>query len=99
VVGVNDFVVEEDAEIATFEHDDAAAQRQIDKLQALRASRDGAAVAASLDRLRQVCATDENVMPAVIECVKSYATTGEIAGVWREVLGNYQSQLVRLEGA
>ena len=52
-------------------------------------------VSAALERLREVCATDENVMPAVLECVQAYATTGEISQVWRDVFGNYSPETIR----
>jgi methylmalonyl-CoA mutase N-terminal domain/subunit len=95
VVGVNAFTVDEDAEIATFEHDDVAATRQLERLASLRTERDTAAVEASLERLRGVCSANENVMPAVLECVKAYATTGEICSVWRDVFGDYVSETLR----
>jgi methylmalonyl-CoA mutase N-terminal domain/subunit len=62
----------------------------------MRAGRDQAAVARALDGLRAVCRTDQNVMPAVIECVEAYATTGEICDVWREAFGEYASETARL---
>jgi methylmalonyl-CoA mutase N-terminal domain/subunit len=96
VVGVNEFTVDEDAGIAVFEHDDVAVERQLERLAKLRAERDTAAVEASLERLRTVSRTDENVMPAVLDCVKAYATTGEISNVWREVFGEYVSESFHL---
>lgn len=96
IVGVNEFTVEEEADIAVFEHDDLATERQLGRLAALRARRDKQAVEAALQRLRVVCAGAENVMPAVVDCVKAYATTGEIANVWREVFGSYRSESQRL---
>jgi len=97
IVGVNAFQVEEeDADIQTFELDPGIVEQQLQRLAALRDSRDAAAVEAALARLRQVCAGDENVVPAVIECVKAYATTGEIAAVWRAAFGEYRPEPVRL---
>jgi len=96
IVGVNEFAVDEDTQIAVFEHDDVAQERQLERLAKLRSERDMAAVEASLERLRSVCKTDENVMPAVLDCVKAYATTGEISDVWRDVFGEYVSESLRL---
>jgi methylmalonyl-CoA mutase, N-terminal domain len=96
IVGVNQFTVDEESEIAVFEHDVVAIERQLERLAKLRRERDGAAVETSLERLRVVCATDENVMPAVLECVKAYATTGEIGGIWRDAFGEYVSHPVRI---
>ncbi len=96
IVGVNEFAVDEDTQIAVFEHDDVAQERQLERLAKLRSERDTAAVEASLERLRSVCKTDENVMPAVLDCVKAYATTGEISDVWRDVFGEYVAESLRL---
>ncbi|MGD9762820.1 MAG: methylmalonyl-CoA mutase [Candidatus Binatia bacterium] len=95
IVGVNRFQCEGERPIPVFKLDPGAAERQIAKLQALRARRDGAAVARALGRLQNVCATDENVMDAVLECVQTYATVGEICDVWRRVYGEYVPETVR----
>ena len=95
VVGVNAYQIDEDPPVPVFELDANAIYRQIERLQSVRAERDGGAVEATLGRLRDVCRTDENVMPAVLECVQAYATTGEISTVWREVFGHYAPETVR----
>ncbi|HEY0448252.1 acyl-CoA mutase large subunit family protein [Actinophytocola sp.] len=96
IVGVNKFQLDEEPSLPVFEVDQAGIDRQIARLDQLRRDRDGSAVARSLRRLAEVCATDENVMPAVLDCVRNYATTGEIAGVWRSVFGDYRSEMTRL---
>jgi methylmalonyl-CoA mutase N-terminal domain/subunit len=78
-----------------FKLDPTAAERQIAKLQAVRARRDGAAVQAALAQLGADCASERNVMPAVLRCVKAYATVGEICQVWREVFGEYVPEAMR----
>jgi len=96
VVGVNRYQSEEDGQpVPTFKLDPGASDRQIAKLQAVRARRDGAAVARTLAALREACAGGGNVMPAIVECVKTYATIGEISDVWREVFGVYVPESVR----
>lgn len=66
-------------------------EAQKEKLRALRASRSPQAVQHALESLRS-CAQDEscNLIPSILECVKAYTTVGEIAGVLREVFGEYQ---------
>ena len=96
IVGVNRFQVDEEPELPVFEIDQTAIERQVARLQSTRAERDEAAVQAALARLREVCATDENVMPAVLDCVDAYATTGEVADAWRAVFGDYRSEATRL---
>jgi methylmalonyl-CoA mutase, N-terminal domain len=97
IVGVNAFQVEEeDAGVQVFELDAGVIEQQRERIVALRGSRDAAAVETTLARLREVCDSGENVVPAVVECVKAYATTGEIAAVWRAAFGDYQPEPVRL---
>lgn len=96
IVGVNKFKVDEEPAVPVFELDETAIERQVTRLAQTRAERDNTAVHAALDKLRYVCGTDENVMPAVIECVEAYATTGEVAQVWRDVFGDYRPETMRL---
>jgi methylmalonyl-CoA mutase, N-terminal domain len=49
----------------------------------------------TLADLREVCKSGGNVMPAILQCVKAYATIGEIADVWRECYGTYVPEAVR----
>jgi methylmalonyl-CoA mutase N-terminal domain/subunit len=95
VVGVNRFQSDEAQPVPTFRLDPGAAERQIARLQAVRQRRDAAAVQATLADLREACRSGGNVMPAVLACVKTYATIGEIAEVWREVFGTYVPEAVR----
>jgi methylmalonyl-CoA mutase, N-terminal domain len=95
VVGVNRFQSDEAQPVPTFKLDPGAAERQMAKLKAVRARRDAGAVTRTLADLREVCKGGGNVMPAIIECVKVYATIGEIADVWREVYGVYVPEAVR----
>ena len=95
VVGVNRFQSEEGQPVPTFKVDPGAAERQIAKLKQVRASRNAQAVANGLQRLKEDCQAKRNIMPATLECVKAYATIGEIADVWREVFGVYIPESVR----
>jgi methylmalonyl-CoA mutase N-terminal domain/subunit len=95
VVGVNAFKVDEPAPEQVFRVDPGAAERQVAKLQALRARRDQKAVDAALAKLREDCTSGANVMPATVEAAKSFATVGDICQVWREVFGEYVPQSER----
>lgn len=95
IVGVNRFQSDEPRPTPVFKLDPGAAERQIAKLQAVRARRDGAAVQAALAQLREDCTSERNVMPAVLRCVKAYATVGEICQIWREVFGEYVPEAMR----
>lgn len=95
IVGLNRFQSEEPRPVPVFKLDPTVAQRQIAKLQAMRARRNGTAVKNSLARLERDCASGVNVMPSVVECVKAYATVGEIGQVWRQVFGEYVPETMR----
>ncbi|GAB3674799.1 acyl-CoA mutase large subunit family protein [Halopiger thermotolerans] len=90
IVGVNEFEVDEDPTVDVEEVTEEDEQRQIDRLETVRADRDDEAVDAKLEALRQAAKGDENLMPPIIEAVKEYATVGEICDVLREEFGEYQ---------
>ena len=56
----------------------------------MKAQRDQKAVDAALAKLKTAAQGEENLMPYLIETVKTYATLGEICGVLREVFGEYK---------
>ena len=87
VVGVNKFTTETPP-IQQFQRiDPEAVQNQIARVQRVRHERDEAVTAAALQRLRAVAVGTDNTVPAILECVESYATVGEIADVFRSVFG------------
>ena len=76
--------------IPILEMDAAGERRQVSRLAKLRKDRDQAKVERNLKNLRKAAASDENLMPFILECVHSYATLGETCGVLREVFGEYK---------
>ncbi|MYD49993.1 MAG: methylmalonyl-CoA mutase [Dehalococcoidia bacterium] len=87
VVGVNQFTTE-NPPIEQFQRiDPEAVRKQIERVQRVRHERDEAETAAALQRLRAVAVGTDNTVPAILECVESYATVGEIADVFRSVFG------------
>jgi len=90
IVGVNDFVDEAPVRIPILEMDPAGYDRQVQRLAALRRERDSGAVGQALDRLRLACQGTENTMPHLLDCVRAYATLGEIVDVMKEVFGVYE---------
>ena len=87
VVGVNQFTTETPP-IQQFQRiDPEAVRKQIERVQRVRHERDEATTAAALQRLRAVAVGTDNTVPAILECVESYATVGEIADVFRSVFG------------
>lgn len=93
VVGMNKFQIEEEAPKGLLRVDPSVGVRQKEKLAKLRAERDNDKVDATLSALRGACESDANVMPFILDAVKTYATLGEICGVMREVFGEYQQSV------
>ncbi len=90
VVGVNKYQIEEAAPKGLLRVDPSVGEGQKLKLKKLRENRDNTAVTNTLAALKTACESDANVMPFILEAVKTYATLGEICGVMREVFGEYQ---------
>jgi methylmalonyl-CoA mutase N-terminal domain/subunit len=90
IVGVNDYVLEDEKiTIPVLKIDEAVERRQIERTQNIRKTRDNKKVDAALDGLRKASEGDENVMPHIVEAVREYATIGEIFEVWRELWGEW----------
>jgi methylmalonyl-CoA mutase N-terminal domain/subunit len=90
IVGVNDYVDEKPITVPILQMDPQGCERQVKRLEALRRERDNGRVGQALDRLRIACQGAENTMPHILDCVRAYATLGEIVGVQKEVFGMYQ---------
>jgi methylmalonyl-CoA mutase N-terminal domain/subunit len=89
IVGVNEFIDEEELPIQIFRPPENTAEKQKEKLKKLRETRDNRSVEETLKELKRLAATRENLVPILIRAVKSYATLGEICDVFRHVFGEY----------
>src|SRR5271155_3531923 len=94
VVGVNDFVAEEERAIPTLRIDPEIERAQITRVQSLRARRDNAKTTATLTELQRRAATTENLLPAILNAVEAYATVGEISDTLRHIFGEYQESVI-----
>jgi methylmalonyl-CoA mutase N-terminal domain/subunit len=91
VVGVNAYRHEDDGQIPTLRIDPALERKQIDRVQAVRARRDGAGVERELARLREAAARDgENLMPHLLDAARAHCTEGEIVMALQDVWGDYR---------
>ena len=90
IVGGNDFVIDDEPPFPILYIDDTASATQIGRLNALKASRDNAAVAGALARLRDTARADGNTMYPLLDCVRAYATVGEMCDALRQVWGEYE---------
>ena len=95
VVGMNKFKIKEKAPEGLLKVDPSVGNLQESKLKSLKESRDGQLVMSKLDELEQAAKNNDNLMPYILEAVKSYATLGEICDVLRNVFGEYK-QVVKL---
>ncbi|NWF96329.1 MAG: methylmalonyl-CoA mutase family protein [Candidatus Thorarchaeota archaeon] len=91
VVGVNKFKTDEKQALEYLRINAESEAEQVSRLRQLRASRDDAAVSRCLATLRQAASSTQNLMPPILEAVRSYATLGEICSVLRDVFGEYKS--------
>jgi methylmalonyl-CoA mutase, N-terminal domain len=95
VVGVNIFTKDEgQPDIELYRTSPEDIQRQRDRLDRVRATRDSTTVEATLGALRAGAQGDVNLMPLLIDCVKAYCTVGEMTEVLRGVFGDFQQPLV-----
>jgi len=92
-VGVNEFVdPDEQLDIEILKIDPQIEKEQVARVQKLRRERDNIRVQETLDALRRACAGTENVIPYILDCVRAYATEGEMIQVMREVFGEYKEK-------
>jgi len=90
IVGVNNFIDEEELPIQIFRPPEDTAEKQKRKLERLRETRNNQKVKEILKKLEEFAATSENLVPILIQAVKNYATLGEICDVFRRVFGEYR---------
>jgi methylmalonyl-CoA mutase, N-terminal domain len=90
VVGVNRYTAEDEETIPTLRIDPQLESKQLGRLQAARAKRDGAAVEAALAALREDAAHENrNLMEPLLTCARAHASEGEIVESLQQVFGDY----------
>jgi methylmalonyl-CoA mutase N-terminal domain/subunit len=90
IVGVNAYEDKKPYEIPILRMDPEGYKRQVNRLAEVRKTRDSGRVGQALDRLRIACEGTENTMPFILDCVRAYATLGEMIAVMKEVMGQYE---------
>lgn len=95
IVGVNRFRLDEETQEPLLKIDEALQARQIEKLNQVRATRDGTRVQAALDKLDRAAQTAEgHLMEPMLEAVEAYASLGEIVAVLKRHFGRYRPPAV-----
>jgi methylmalonyl-CoA mutase, N-terminal domain len=90
IVGVNGYVDENEPPHPILYIDDQAAEQQLARLEELRRTRDNQRVAETLEALREAARGAANTMYPLLDCVRAYATVGEMCDALREVWGEYE---------
>ncbi len=90
IVGVNEFVMEENQEIPILYIDESIAEKQIQRLKEVKKERNSSRVKETLSTLKRAVRDEENLMPYILDCVKAYCTLGEIMDTLKELWGTYQ---------
>jgi methylmalonyl-CoA mutase, N-terminal domain len=90
VVGVNRYELEEEPPVEILRIDPALEAKQIERVRAVRERRDAAAVEAALRRLEADAVSDANLMPAIMEAARAYATLGEMCDTLRRLWGTWR---------
>src|SRR6202049_3147163 len=94
IVGVNDFIADEERIIPTLRIEPEIERSQVARLNALRAKRDSTRTKSALAELQRRAATTENLLPAILTAVEAHATVGEISDALRRIFGEYQESVV-----
>ncbi len=90
IVGVNDFVQADESPMSILYIDDSTASTQLARLDELRATRDNDRVRRTLDALAETARGRGNTMYPLLDCVRAYATVGEMCDALRGVWGEYE---------
>jgi methylmalonyl-CoA mutase N-terminal domain/subunit len=91
-VGVNKYIEDgqDQTDVELHAHNEEWVDQQVSRLKALRKTRDSRAVAQTLTALEKGTRAGKNVMPLLVDCCRAYATVGEMAGVFRDIFGEWQ---------
>jgi methylmalonyl-CoA mutase N-terminal domain/subunit len=95
IVGVNEFVMDDEAvKVPTLYVDPAKERIHLERLERVRRERDSEKATAALAALEQAARGTENTMPYLLDCARAYCTLGEMMGVFRTVFGDYTEAVV-----
>ncbi len=93
IVGVNQFQSEEEPMKDLLKVNPEIEKRQVEKLSKVKEKRNEEEVQKNLNQLKKIAGSEHNVMPAILDCVRSYATLGEICDQLRAVFGEYKDSI------
>jgi methylmalonyl-CoA mutase N-terminal domain/subunit len=91
---VNRYTQQDDEPIAILKISEQVEKDQVRDLERVRADRADLAVRRALDELKRAAQGTGNLMPKILDAVRSYATVGEICSALKEVFGEYRETVV-----
>jgi methylmalonyl-CoA mutase N-terminal domain/subunit len=95
IVGVNDFVSDDDQPLEILRISPQLEQEQVERVREVRRKRDAAKHAKAIQNLRKAAQSPrENLMPHIVDAVRAYATEGEIMGTMVDVFGLYTEKAI-----
>ncbi|MHA1821883.1 MAG: acyl-CoA mutase large subunit family protein [Promethearchaeota archaeon] len=96
IVGVNEYTIDENKEDKPeiLYIDPKVEEEQIQKLKKVKETRDNAKVEKYLNELKEAARGTENLMPYILNCVRAYASVGEIISALKEVFGTYHEDAI-----
>jgi methylmalonyl-CoA mutase, N-terminal domain len=94
IVGVNDFLAQDEEIVEVLKIDERVAKDQIAKVRELRHTRDNSLLRQRLKQLEKAARGKENLMPYILAAVQAYGTIGEISDTLREVWGIYEEPAI-----
>jgi methylmalonyl-CoA mutase N-terminal domain/subunit len=89
IVGVNRYQQQDERDLAILRIPAELERKQIDRVQAVRASRDAGQVEIALAALREAAAGERNLIEPLLDCARAHATEGEIVESLQRVFGTY----------
>ena len=90
-IGQNKYVSKDaDYDVKLHNYDPDIRNKQVEKLNVIKKERDNIRVNQCLAEIKKAAENTENIMPAILEAVKAYASIGEITGILRQVFGEYK---------
>jgi len=89
IIGVNSFKDDEDSDVDLQKINQSSVEKQIDGIKLIKTERDNSAAKSKLDNLLAVAKSGDNVMPSIIDAIRSECTLGEVADTFRSCFGEY----------
>ena len=90
IIGVNSFKDDEDSDVNLQKINQSSVEKQIDGIKLIKTERDNSVAKSKLDNLLAVAKSGDNVMPSIIDAIRSECTLGEVADTFRSCFGEYQ---------